>query len=69
METFFWSVFSARVTAKNTLGIFLFNQHESTGGTFFIPGNQGLFKLAIQLRFFFIRLFTTLQLDMFCGFI
>jgi hypothetical protein len=54
METFFWSVFSARVTAKNTLGIFLFNQHESTGGTFFIPGNQeGLFKLAIQLRFFF----------------
>jgi hypothetical protein len=55
METFFWSVFSARVTAKNTLGIFLFNQHESTGGTFFIPGNQeGLFKLAIQLRFFFL---------------
>jgi hypothetical protein len=69
METFFWFVFSARVTAKNTLGIFLFNQHESTGGSFFIPGDQeGLFKLAIQLRIFFIRLFTTLQPDMFCGY-
>jgi hypothetical protein len=35
-----------------------------------IPGDQeGLFKLAIQLRTFFIRLFTTLQPDVFCGFI
>jgi hypothetical protein len=35
-----------------------------------IPGDQeGLLKLAIQLRKFFIRRFTTLQPDMFCGFI
>jgi hypothetical protein len=36
-----------------------------------IPGDQeGLFKLAIHLRIFFlIRLFITLQLDMFCWFI
>jgi hypothetical protein len=34
------------------------------------PGDQeGLFKLAVQLRFFLIRLFITLQLDMFCWFI
>jgi hypothetical protein len=33
-----------------------------------VPDDQkGLFKLAIQLRTFFIRLFTTLQPDMFCG--
>jgi hypothetical protein len=37
-------------------------------GFLVLPGDQeGLFKLAIQLRTFFIRIFTTLQLDMFCG--
>jgi hypothetical protein len=30
---------------------------------------EGLFKLAVQLRIFLIRLFITLQLDMFCWFI
>jgi hypothetical protein len=35
-----------------------------------IPGDQeGLFKLAVQLRKFLIRLFITLQPDMFCWFI
>jgi hypothetical protein len=35
-----------------------------------LPGDQeGLFKLAVQLRFFLIRLFITLQPDMFCWFI
>jgi hypothetical protein len=38
--------------------------------TRYVPGDQeGLFKLAIQFRTFFIRLFTSLQPDMFCGFI
>jgi hypothetical protein len=35
----------------------------------FINHQEGLFKLAVQLRKFFIRLFIKLQPDMFCWFI